>query len=187
VSFYAVFSPLPTHPTKPLVRPSCSLYEKQFRFPVAIFFIRILLFWSSQVLRVQCIGQQFWGWGELGWETGCGWGMTYCRLLKWAGGGDLGSMARRGDFVNCALPDLFFVSFTAVQICSLTLLRRNEIPPRNVAWRDFVLGILLLEPCISLICAWKTNKCNSYSFSLLIMYGSSYMFRHYTARFREHS
>jgi hypothetical protein len=27
----------------------------------------------------------------------------------------------------------------------------------------------------------KTNKCNNYSFSLLIMYGSSYMFRHYIA------
>jgi hypothetical protein len=42
-----------------------------------------------------------------------------------------------------------------------------------------LLGILLLEPWISLIYAWKTNKCNNYSFSLLIMYGISYMFRHY--------
>jgi hypothetical protein len=41
----------------------------------------------------------------------------------------------------------------------------------------FLLGILLLEPCISLIYAWKTNKCNNYSFSLLITYGISYMFR----------
>jgi hypothetical protein len=39
--------------------------------------------------------------------------------------------------------------------------------------RDFLLGILLLEPCISLIYAWKTNKYTNYSFSLLIMYGSS--------------
>jgi hypothetical protein len=51
----------------------------------------------------------------------------------------------------------------------------------------FLPGILLLEPCISLIYAWKTNKCNNYSFSLLIMNGSSYMFRHYIAIFREHS
>jgi hypothetical protein len=29
----------------------------------------------------------------------------------------------------------------------------------------------------------KTNKCNNYSFSLLIMYCSSYMFRHYIAIF----
>jgi hypothetical protein len=43
----------------------------------------------------------------------------------------------------------------------------------------FLLGILLLEPWISLIYAWKTNKRNNYSFSLLIMYGISYMFRHY--------
>jgi hypothetical protein len=44
---------------------------------------------------------------------------------------------------------------------------------------------LLLEPCISLIYAWKTNKCNNYSFSLLITYGSSYMFRHYISIFRQ--
>jgi hypothetical protein len=50
-----------------------------------------------------------------------------------------------------------------------------------------LLGILLLQPCISLIYAWKTNKCNSYSFSLLIMYGISYMFRHYIAILRERS
>jgi hypothetical protein len=51
----------------------------------------------------------------------------------------------------------------------------------------FLLGILLLEPWISLIYAWKTNKCNNYSFSLLIMYCSSYMFRYYIAIFRERS
>jgi hypothetical protein len=31
-----------------------------------------------------------------------------------------------------------------------------------------LLGILLLEPCISLIYAWKTNEYTNYSFSLLI-------------------
>jgi hypothetical protein len=51
----------------------------------------------------------------------------------------------------------------------------------------FFTGILLLEPCISLIYAWKTNKHTNYSFSLLIMYGSSYMFRHYIAILRERS
>jgi hypothetical protein len=51
----------------------------------------------------------------------------------------------------------------------------------------FLLGILLLEPCISLIYAWKTNKYTNYSFSLLIIYGSSYMFRHYIANLRERS
>jgi hypothetical protein len=49
----------------------------------------------------------------------------------------------------------------------------------------FLLGILLLEPCISLIYAWKTNKYTNYSFSLLIMYGTSYMFRHYIGILRE--
>jgi hypothetical protein len=49
----------------------------------------------------------------------------------------------------------------------------------------FLLGILLLEPCISLIYAWKTNKCNNYSFSLLTMYSISYMFRHYISILRE--
>jgi hypothetical protein len=51
--------------------------------------------------------------------------------------------------------------------------------------RDFLLGILLLELWISLIYALKTNKYTNYSFSLLIMYGSSYMFRHYIAILRE--
>jgi hypothetical protein len=46
---------------------------------------------------------------------------------------------------------------------------------------------LLLEPCISLIYAWKINRYTNYSFSSLIMYGSSYMFRHYIAIFRERS
>ena len=52
---------------------------------------------------------------------------------------------------------------------------------------NFLLGILLLEPCISLIYAWKTNKYTNYLFSLLIMYGSYYMFRHYITIFRERS
>jgi hypothetical protein len=52
---------------------------------------------------------------------------------------------------------------------------------------EFLFGNLLLEPCISLIYAWKTNKYTNYSFSLLIMYGTSYMFRHYIAILRERS
>jgi hypothetical protein len=59
-------------------------------------------------------------------------------------------------------------------------------PSRNAAWRDFLLGTLLLESCISLIYVWKAKYTN-YSFSLLIMYGSSYMFRHYIAIIRERS
>jgi hypothetical protein len=55
----------------------------------------------------------------------------------------------------------------------------NPSAQRCLTW--FLLGILLLEPCISLIHAWKTNKYTNYSFSILIMYGSFYMFRHYTA------
>jgi hypothetical protein len=44
---------------------------------------------------------------------------------------------------------------------------------RNLTYiygRDFLMGILLLEPCIWLIYAWKTNKYNNYSFSFLIMW-----------------
>jgi hypothetical protein len=51
----------------------------------------------------------------------------------------------------------------------------------------FLLGILHLEPCISLIYARKTNKYTNYSFNLLIMYGSSYVFRQYITIFRERS
>jgi hypothetical protein len=46
---------------------------------------------------------------------------------------------------------------------------------------------LLLEPCISLTCAWKTNKFSNYSSNLLIMCGSSYRFRHYITILRERS
>jgi hypothetical protein len=35
--------------------------------------------------------------------------------------------------------------------------------------------------------AWKANKYTNYSFSLLIMYGSSNMFQYYIAIFRERS
>src|SRR5215471_1780796 len=49
----------------------------------------------------------------------------------------------------------------------------------------FLLGILLLEPCISLIYAWKTNKYTNYEFSLLIIYGTFCKFRYYIAIFRE--
>jgi hypothetical protein len=58
-------------------------------------------------------------------------------------------------------------------------------PSKQRSLTRFLLGILLLEPCILLIYTWKTNKYTNYSFSLLIMYGSSYMFRHYIAIFRE--
>jgi hypothetical protein len=33
----------------------------------------------------------------------------------------------------------------------------------------------------------KTNKCTNYSFNLLIIYSSSYIFQHYIAILREHS
>jgi hypothetical protein len=56
---------------------------------------------------------------------------------------------------------------------------------RYIYGRDILLGILFLKLCISLIYAWKTNKYTKYSLSLLIMYGSSYMFRHYIAILRE--
>jgi hypothetical protein len=69
----------------------------------------------------------------------------------------------------------------------LTLQRRNYIPPHNANDEIFLLGILLLELCISLMYAWKTNKYTNYSFSLLIIYGSFYMFRHYIANLMERS
>ena len=73
---------------------------------------------------MQCIGQQFWGWvwGGVGSELRLG--NDLLSTVKMGLGGDLESMGRRGDFVNCALLDLFFVSFTVVQICSL------KLPPR---------------------------------------------------------
>jgi hypothetical protein len=52
---------------------------------------------------------------------------------------------------------------------------------------EIFTGDFLFEPWISLIYAWKTNKYTNYWCSLLIMYGSSYMFRHNIATLRERS
>jgi hypothetical protein len=59
---------------------------------------------------------------------------------------------------------------------------------RNVTYiygQDILLRILLFEPCISLIFERKTNKYTNDSFSLLIMYGTSHMFRYYISIFRK--
>jgi hypothetical protein len=45
----------------------------------------------------------------------------------------------------------------------------------------FYLGFCFLNRAYREKYAWKTNRYNNYSFSLLIMYGSYYMFRHYIA------
>jgi hypothetical protein len=76
------------------------------------------------------------------------------------------------------------VCFHFISLNPLTL----ELNPsvQHCRMRFFLLGIFLLESCILLIYVWKTNKCNNYSFSVLILYGSSYMFRHYIAILREH-
>jgi hypothetical protein len=60
-------------------------------------------------------------------------------------------------------------------------------PSAQCCMTRFFTGDFASWPCISLIYAWKTNNCNNYSFSLLIMYGSSYMFRHYIVILRERS
>jgi hypothetical protein len=58
-------------------------------------------------------------------------------------------------------------------------------------------AVVILDPCINPLVpndlqrrpqwkyVWKTNKYTNYSFSLLIMYGSFYMFWHYIAILRE--
>jgi hypothetical protein len=60
--------------------------------------------------------------------------------------------------------------------CSVTLTNFITVqfppvlnPSAQRCLTKFLLGILLLELCISFIYAWKPNKCNNYSFSLLIM------------------
>jgi hypothetical protein len=87
-----------------------------------------------------------------------------------------------------------FINYTVLNPLTLSLLMSHiygaPSKARHLTYiygRDFLLGILLLEPCISLIYAWKTNKYTNYSLSLLIVYGSSYMFRHYIAIIRERS
>jgi hypothetical protein len=63
-------------------------------------------------------------------------------------------------------------------VCQFNPLTSELNPSTQRCLTNFLLGILLLEPCILLIYvyAWKTNKCNNYLFSLLIAYGRSYIF-----------
>jgi hypothetical protein len=77
---------------------------------------------------------------------------------------------------------IWFASVYEMLVNSLT---PGLNPTAQRCLKRFLLEILLLETCISLIYAWKPNKCTKYSFSLLIMYGSSNMFRHYIVILRE--
>jgi hypothetical protein len=96
-----------------------------------------------------------------------------------------------------------FASWT-VHFVNIYISRFQNVPPRCPTSRLHCLlsshcllagstrswpSLLLLSniSSISLIHAWKTNKYTNYLFSLLIMYGSSYVFRHYIAIFRERS
>jgi hypothetical protein len=83
------------------------------------------------------------------------------------------------------LPKFPYLPYISIQL--LNSLTPELNPSAQRCLTRFFMGILLLEPRISLIYAWKTNKCYNYSFSLLIMYGSSYMFRHYIAILRKRS
>jgi hypothetical protein len=83
-------------------------------------------------------------------------------------------------------PDLSRLSVCTRDYVNLLTPELNRSAQRCLT-RFFLLGTLLLELCISLIYAWKTNKYTNYYLSLLIMYGSSYMFWHYIAIFRERS
>jgi hypothetical protein len=75
----------------------------------------------------------------------------------------------------------------ATKIIGINPLTPELNPSAQRCLARFLLGILFLEPWISLTYAWKTNKCNNYSFSLLITCGISYMFRHYSTILRERS
>jgi hypothetical protein len=71
-----------------------------------------------------------------------------------------------------------------IKVCTDIIKQLNKINPLKPELNSsaqrcltrFLLRALLLEPCISLIYAQKTNKRNNYLFSLFIMYGSSYIF-----------
>jgi hypothetical protein len=72
-------------------------------------------------------------------------------------------------------------------ICEINPLTPELNPSVQRCLTRFLLGILLLEPCISFIYMREKPTNAIYLFSLLIMYVSSYMFRLYIAIFRERS
>jgi hypothetical protein len=87
----------------------------------------------------------------------------------------------------CYLRSILLSSYRYKVERGINILTPELNPSTQRCLTRFYTGNLLLEPCILLIYAWETNNCNNYSFSLLIMYCSSYMFRHYFGIFRERS
>jgi hypothetical protein len=69
---------------------------------------------------------------------------------------------------NMKLTDILTLSLLKSYMYGDPIKARNLTSYIYIYGREFLLGILLLEPCISLIYAWKTNRCTNYSFSLLI-------------------
>jgi hypothetical protein len=89
--------------------------------------------------------------------------------------------------INCQLKRCFELQEHTERLPSSPLnpLTPELNPSAQRCLTRFYTGDFVLEPCISLIYAWKTNKYTNYSFSLLIVYGSYFMFRHYIAILRE--
>jgi hypothetical protein len=72
-------------------------------------------------------------------------------------------VSHAGDFC-CSLSAGIDVKLTVLTFNARIKSLRATVPDKI-----FLLGIVPLEPCISLIYAWKTNKYTNYTFSLLCM------------------
>jgi hypothetical protein len=125
------------------------------------------------------------------WKPPCGdhsvWIVWWVYIAKiWFGAGCKilsRSVLRRGPRV--CTTSTYYICVLLVHVYIINPLTPELNPSAQRFLTSFLLEIFLLEPCISLIYAWKTNKYTNYSFSLLIMYGSSYMLRHYIAILKE--
>jgi hypothetical protein len=80
-----------------------------------------------------------------------------------------------------------------VIITDILVLEVHQIVQSTTCKSQYSVGVLVTQTYIyrsldtNIYICVKTNKFSNYSFSLLIMYGSSYMFRYYIAIVRERS
>jgi hypothetical protein len=95
--------------------------RNNFAFQLVFFLFVYFCFEAAKFRECSALGSSFFGVG-VGNELRLG--NDLLSTVKMGLGGDLESMGSRGDFVNCALLDLFFVSSTMVQISTL------KLPPR---------------------------------------------------------
>jgi hypothetical protein len=104
-------------------------------------------------VRVQCIGQQFWGWGELGWENGLRLGNDLLSTVKMGWGWGFAKHGKERGFCKLRIAGPIFRQLH----CGTNLFINPFAPELNPSPQRyltrFCTGDFAFCFCISLICA----------------------------------